>query len=146
MHEDVRPLLGLWVGAHCGPDAGTLRSCPLSGAPQSGETTGKFRAVLAAASLTAVVSMAGIPAASASDSKEASKSIAAKLSEATAGCAVLDGYGEKWVTIYNQCPAGIYATVSLDWSWDPACKYIGGYQYGTVKWTSNVLPDYAYEC
>ncbi|MFD5699398.1 hypothetical protein [Streptomyces lasiicapitis] len=107
---------------------------------------GKFRAVLAAASLAAVVTVAGIPAASASDGKEASKALAAKLSEATAGCAILDGYGEKWATIYNQCISGIYATVSLDWSWDPPCKYIGGFKYGTVRWNSNVVPDYAYEC
>ena len=74
---------------------------------------GTFRAVLAAASLAAVVSVAGIPAASASDSKEAGKAVAAKLSEATAGCAVLKTYGDGWATIYNQCSSGIYATVSV---------------------------------
>ncbi|MFD7479636.1 hypothetical protein ACFV8Z_48250 [Streptomyces sp. NPDC059837] len=107
---------------------------------------GKFRAVLAAASLAAVVSVAGIPAASASDSKEAGKAVAARLSEARVGCAVLSSYGEGWATIYNQCAGGIYATVSLDWSWDPACKYIPGMGTKTVTWTAHVVPDYAYEC
>lgn len=48
--------------------------------------------------------------------------------------------------IFNQCHTGTFATVSLDWSWDPDCVWVPGRGTATVTWDHDTTPDYAYEC
>ncbi|MET8115973.1 hypothetical protein [Streptomyces prasinus] len=63
------------------------------------------------------------------------------------GCASLTSNSAGKATVKNICGLAIDATVSVDWSWDPACKRIAGGKSATFTWDSrDGRAEYAYEC
>ncbi|MFF4219354.1 MULTISPECIES: hypothetical protein [Streptomyces] len=63
------------------------------------------------------------------------------------GCASLTSNANGRAQVKNICSHTINATVSVDWSWDPACKSIGAGKSATFTWDSTKgRAEYAYEC
>ncbi|MFJ8510164.1 hypothetical protein [Streptomyces avermitilis] len=63
------------------------------------------------------------------------------------GCASLTSNAKGKAKVKNICGYTIDATVSVDWSWDPACQSIGAGKSATFTWDSTAgKAEYAYEC
>lgn len=63
------------------------------------------------------------------------------------GCASLTSNSNGRAQVKNICSKTINATVSVDWSWDPACKSIGAGRSATFTWDATAgRAEYAYDC
>ncbi|GGU37790.1 hypothetical protein [Streptomyces lavendofoliae] len=66
---------------------------------------------------------------------------------ASVGCASLAANAKGKARVTNICNKTINATVSVNWSWDPACKSIGAGRTVTFTWDSTAgRAEYAYDC
>ncbi|MGI5484582.1 hypothetical protein [Streptomyces lavendofoliae] len=66
---------------------------------------------------------------------------------ASVGCASLTANAKGKARVTNICDKPIDATVSVAWSWDPACRSIGAGRSATFTWDStDGRAEYAYEC
>ncbi|MEV6594125.1 hypothetical protein [Streptomyces acidicola] len=76
-----------------------------------------------------------------------SQAAAAAPATSSDGCASLYSNAAGRAQIRNLCNYTIWATVSVDWSWDPSCIEIPKLATRTITWdAANGRAEYAYEC
>lgn len=99
------------------------------------------------AGVALTTALAATPAAADVHRSSTSSATAASPVATMDGCASLVSNAAGRATVKNICSYKVWATVSVDWSWDPTCIDINPGKTRALTWDPGKgKAEYAYEC